>query len=95
MGWRRSCIGAIWKLRLYASEELEGGEVGDLLRLEEEGDKGLDAILVLREDQRHDFYGGGWEEEYPVSAGLGDDADEAFDLGYSRPRDGRMSRSLR
>ena len=87
MDWRRSVSGAIWKLRLYASEELEGGEVGDLLRLEEEGDKGLDTVLVLHKDRRHDIYRIRWDEEYPLSAALGDDPDEAFDLGNPRPRD--------
>ena len=73
-------------MRFYAVEGPKGREVGDLLHPEEQVVKGFDAILVLREDRRHDIYRLRWEEEYPLSASLGDDSNEAFDLG--KPRSG-------
>ena len=87
MSWQRldGCI--VWKLCFYAMEELERQEVGDLLHSEEQVVEGLDVVLVLREYRRHDIYRLRWEEEYPLSASLGDDSNEAFDLGNPRSRD--------
>ena len=63
----------------YAKEEPERREVGDLLCSEEQVAEGLDAVLVLREDWRHDIYRLRREEEHSLSIGFGDDSDEAFD----------------
>jgi hypothetical protein len=71
-------------LRVYAEEEPKGQKVGDLLCSEEQMVEGLDAVLVLREDRWFDIYWPGWEEEYSLPIGFGDDSNEAFDLGYSR-----------
>ena len=45
--------------------------------------EGLDAVLVLREDQGHDFYWPGWKEEYTLSVGVCYDPDETFGLRNS------------
>ena len=87
MRWRRPVGGTVWKLRFYAVEEPKGREVGDLLRLEEQVVEGLDAILVLREDRWHDVYRLRWEEECPLSVGLSDDSEEAFDSRDPRSGD--------
>ena len=65
----------------------KGREVGDLLRLEEQVVEGLDVVLVLREDRRHDIYRLRWEEEYQLSTSLSDDSNEAFDSGNPRSGD--------
>ena len=83
---QRSAGGAVWELYFYATMGLEGRKVGDLLRPEEQVVKGLDAILVLCEDWRHDIC---WlrREEHPLPAGLRNDPNEAFDLGNPRSGD--------
>ena len=68
MSCRRSTGGTICELRFYAAEGPKGREVGDLLRLEEQVVEGLDAVLVLREDRRHDIYRLRQEEEYPLAS---------------------------
>ena len=87
MSWQRSAGGTVWELCFYAIEGPKGREVGDLLCPEEQVVKGLDAVLVLREDQRHDIYRLRREEEYPLSASLSDDSNEAFDLGNPKSED--------
>ena len=84
MSQRRLAGGAVWELRFYAAKGPEGQKVGYLLLLEEQAVEGLDAILVLCEDRRHDIYWLKWEEEHPLLAGLRNDPNEAFDLGNPR-----------
>ena len=79
--------GTLRELRFYAAKGPKGREVGDLLRPEKQVVEALDAVLVLCEDWRHDIYWLRREEEYQLSASLGDDSNEAFDSGIPRSGD--------